>query len=104
MGIFAPGGSGHSLRDEFGIKMPAFVGNDDDAGEISEECYLVRAEIIANLKWLIYTAKEALGDQRGAKHVQFYLDWTRTFAGKEDIFSKKLLEAHEIWYARFPPS
>ena len=26
------------------------------------------------------------------------------FAGKEDIFSKKLLEALEIWYARFPPS
>ena len=106
MGIFAPEASGSSLKDVFDMKMPAFACNDDDASVISEERYLVSPKFIAYLKWLIYTAafKKPLGDPRGAEHVQFYHDWTRTFAGKEDIFRKKLLEALEIWYARFPPS
>ena len=35
-------------------------------------------------------------------HVQFYLDWTKTFAGEEDIFPQRLFKALEIGYVRFP--
>ena len=31
--------------------------------------------------------KELFAAPRGAAHVQFYLDWTKTFAGKEDIMA-----------------
>ena len=48
--------------------------------------------------------KEPLGEQRGAAHLQLYLDWKRTIAAKEDIFCKRLLEALQIWYAKFPSS
>ena len=81
MGIFAPEASGSSLKDVFDMKMPAFACNDDDASVISEERYLVSPKFIAYLKWLINTA-----NPRGAKHVQFYLNWTLTFADKEELF------------------
>ena len=45
-----------------------------------------------------------LGAARGAAHLQCYLDWKRTIAAKEDILSKRLLEALQIWYAKFPSS
>ena len=56
MGIFAPEGSGSSPKDVFDTEMPAFAGDHDDASVISEERHLVSPEIIAYLKWLIYTA------------------------------------------------
>ena len=62
-------------------------------------------EIIAYHKWLIYSAafKEPLAEPQGARHVQFNLDRTKTFACKEDIFCRRqFAEAVEIWYARFP--
>ena len=73
MGIFPPEESSSSLKDVFDTKMPAFPGDDDDASVISEEQHLISPEIIACLKWLIFTAafKESLGDPREAKHVQF---------------------------------
>ena len=88
------------------MKMPAFADDEDAVAEISGERHLVSPEIIAFVKWLIYTAafKEPLGEQRGAAHLQFYLDWKRTIAAKEDIFRKRLLEALQIWYAKFPSS
>ena len=105
MGIFAPE-AGRSIEDVFNMKMPAFADDEDAVAEISGERHLVSPEIIAFVKWLIYTAafKEQLGEQRGATHLQFYLDWKRTVAAKEDIFRKRLLEALQIWYAKFPSS
>ena len=58
------------------------------------------------LKWLIYTASIQgfiRGKARGA-NVKFYLDWKWTIAAKEDVFRQKLLEALQIWYARFQAS
>ena len=89
------------------MKMPAFADEDDDASTaFSGEGHLVSPEIIAYLKWLIYTAvfKEPLGEKRGAEHVKFYLDWKRIISAKEDVFCKKLLEELKIWYPRFPAS
>ena len=57
---------------------------------------------MAYLKWLIYTAP--LEEAGGPTHLTFFNDWTDTFTSKEDMYSKRLLEALEIWYAKFPPS
>lgn len=107
LGLFGPDPCNRSVEDVFNMKMPAFADEDDDASAaFSGERHLVSPEIIAYLKWLIYTAafKEPFGDKRGAEHVKFYLDWKRTISAKEDVFRKKLLEELKIWYARFPPS
>ena len=57
----------------FDAKMPA-VANDieSDTAANATERYLVSTENIAYLKWLTYSA--AFKEQRGATHVQFYLD------------------------------
>ena len=88
------------------MKMPAFTDDEDCFTEISGEQHLVSPMIISYVKWLIYTAvfREPLREQQGAAHLQFYLDWKRTIAAKEDIFCKRLLEALQIWYAKFPSS
>ena len=106
MGIFAFEACSCSRKDIFDMKMPAFADGVDNCLISVEEQLLVSPELMAYLKWLIYTvaSKEPLADARGAKNVQFYLEWTRTFACKEDVFRKKLFDVLEIWYERFPPS
>ena len=56
MGIFAPEACGRSLEDVFNMKMPAFADDEDAFTKISGERHLVSPEIIAYVKWLIYTA------------------------------------------------
>ena len=68
------------------------------------EKHIVSPELIAYLKWLIYTApfKDPFSEPRGAIHRQFYLEWLDAFASKEDTFRKRLMVQLEIWYSRFP--
>ena len=70
----------------------------------AKEKRIVSPELIAYLKWLIYTAafKDPFVEPRGAIHRQFYLDWVDFFASKEDSFRQRLKEHLEIWYAKFP--
>ena len=65
--------------------MQAVTDNDTDAAANATERYVVSPELIVYHKWLIYSAafKEPFAEQRGATHVQFYLDGTKTFAGKK---------------------
>ena len=86
--------------------MPAVADDETDAAADATERYLVSPENIAYLKWLIFSAafKEPFAEPRGATHLQIYLDSTKTFACKENIFRRRLFEALEIWNARFPQS
>ena len=57
--ILLPGKSvsaGHRIEDAFNMKMPAFADDEDAFTKISGERHLVSPEIIAYVKWLIYTA------------------------------------------------
>ena len=83
--------------------MPAVADDDTVAAANATERYLVSPENIAYLKWLIFSAafKEPFAEPRGATHLQIYLDSTKTFACKENIFRRRLFEALEIWNARF---
>ena len=106
MGILAPYGVNSNLKDIFDMKMPAFSDDDDGSAIPGAERHVVSPELMAYLKFLIYTAafKDPLADKRGAEHVQYYLRWTLTFAAHEDVYRKQLLEALEIWYDMFPPT
>ena len=104
MSTFAPD-SNCNLTDIFDERIPKVDSrctNEDDVNA-KEKC-IVSPELIAYLKWLIYTAafKDPFAEQQGAIHRQFYLDWVDTFASKEDSFRQRLKEQLEIWYAKFP--
>jgi hypothetical protein len=102
MSNFAPTG-GRSLHDIFDQKIPAVEGAEEDDVNIKEK-NLVSPELIAYLKWLIYTApfKDPFAEPRGSLHIQFYVNWVRTYATQEDQSRKRLFEALEIWYDKFP--
>ena len=92
----------------FDAKMQAVDDDDTDAAANATERYLMSPIAYLNnpyLKWLIYSAafNEPFAEPLGAMRVQFYLDWMIPFsAGKADIIRRRLFEALEICYARFP--
>jgi hypothetical protein len=102
MSYLAPS-QGRSLKDIFDDKIPAISGVDADDANATEK-HLVSPELMAYLKWLIYTApfKDPFAQPRGNQHTQFYFDWVATFADKEKVFRQRLHEALDIWYGRFP--
>jgi len=102
MSYLAPS-AGRGIKDIFDEKIPAISGVDADDANATEK-HLVSPELMAYLKWLIYTApfKDPFAQPRGAHHTEFYLDWVSTFEVKEDVFRRRLYEALDIWYSRFP--
>ena len=58
----------------------------------------VSPELVAYLKWLIYTYafKDPFAEPRGAIQTQFYISWVDTFASNEEIFRKRLMEQLDI--------
>ena len=76
MGMLAPDGVSRCLKDIFDMKMSAFSDNDDGSAIPGAERHVVSPELMAYLKFLIYTAafKDPLADKRGAEHVQYYVD------------------------------
>ena len=104
MSYLAPS-AGSSIKDISEEKIPAISRVDADDANATEK-HLVRPELMAYLKWLIYTApfKDPFAQPRGARHTEFYVDWVSTFAAKEEGFRKRMHEALAIWYEQFPPS
>ena len=71
--------------------------------------HLVRAEILAYLKHLIYSA--AFNDpshpnagSRGSIQLEFYRGWCRTFCLNEDFISRKMKKQVECWYDKHLPT
>ena len=100
MGLFVPApAEGRTLDAVFAEKIPAI--NDE-----SDERWLVGANILAYLKWLIFTAafKDPNAEPRASIHSKFFKDWRRTFRASEDIIRKKLKKQLEFWYSKHPPT
>lgn len=72
------------------------------ADETERARFLIGPELIAYLKWLIYTAafKDPNAGDRGAIHSRFYVDWVSEIVTKEKGYRKKLLEQLQIWYGK----
>lgn len=89
---------GRDIDAIFQEKIPKI--NPED--ETERERFLISPELIAYLKWLIYTAafKEPTAGERGAIHNQFYLDWVSEIVTKEKAYRKRLLHQLRIWYAK----
>ena len=102
MSYLAPS-AGLSIKDIFDEKIPAISGVDAGDANATEK-HLVSPELMAYLKWLIYTApfKDPFAQPRGADHTRFYSDWNYTFGAREAVFRQRLYEALVIWYGRFP--
>ncbi len=98
MGLFVPS-SQRNLDTIFADKVPQI--HDDEVPK-----WLVSADILAYLKWLIYTAafKEPTLEPRGSIHENFYKAWRRAFRSHEDIIRRKLRKMLEVWYAKHPPT
>ena len=66
------------------------------------EKWLVGAEILAYLKYLIYSAafKDPTAEPRGSVHAEFY----RTFRVSKDLIRRKMKKKLECWYAKHQPS
>jgi hypothetical protein len=98
MGLFVPS-SHRNLDTIFADKVPQI--HDDEV-----PTWLVSADILAYLKWLIYTAafKEPTLEPRGSIHEKFYKAWRRAFRSSEDVIRKKLKKMLEVWYAKHPPT
>ena len=75
-----------TLTDIFNDVIPA-IDCADQADVNTEEKHIVSPNLIAYLKWLIYTVafKDPFAEPLGAIHTQFYLSWVDTLAGKEEI-------------------
>ena len=70
------------------------------------EKWLVGSEILANLKYLIYSAafKDPTAEPRGSIHAEFYRGWRRTFRASEDLIRRRMKKQLECWNAKHPPS
>jgi len=88
----------HSLDEIFEYKLPKLKEGDSDK-------YLIGAELIVLLKWLIYTApfKDVNVEPRGQIHAKFYQEWRATIRAAEKTMRKKLKAQLDIWYAKHPP-
>ena len=100
MSSLAPG-PGRTLQTIFQEKIPKI----QPADPREREKFVVGPELIAYLKWLIYSAafKDPYSGERGAVHAQYYANWVSEIVGKEKGYRKKLLEQLEIWYAKHLP-
>ena len=88
----------HSLDEIFEYKLPKLKEGDSDK-------YLIGAELIVLLKWLIYTApfKDVNVEPRGQIHAKFYQEWRGTIRAAEKTMRRKLKAQLDIWYAKHPP-
>jgi hypothetical protein len=98
VGLLVPG-PGRTIQDIFAEKIT--TGDDGN-----KKKWLVSAELIAYLQWLIYTAPFKSPEQgaRGVVHAKYYIDWVASFTapGKEKAYRKELQKALEIWYEKHP--
>jgi len=98
MGLFIPAPN-RNIDAIFADKVPQI--HDDEVQK-----WLVGADILAYLKWLIYTAafKEPTVEPRGSIHENFYKGWRRTFRNNEDLIRRRLKKMLDVWYAKHPPT
>ena len=71
MGLFVPcGAKGRNFDAIFAEKVPKIKKNENQK-------WLVGAEILAHLKWLIYSAafKDPTAEPRGSIHTVYYRGW-----------------------------
>jgi hypothetical protein len=100
MGLLIPNaGEGSTLRQIFQHQLPKIKEGEKDK-------YLIGAEIITFVKWLIYTApfKDANLEPRGTAHAKFVSDWRHTIRSSEEAYRTKLKDMLTIWYTKHPPS
>ena len=96
MGLVVPAlVEGRTLDVIFADKIPKIKDDED-------EKWLVGADILAYLKWLIFNAafKDPSAEPRGSLHAKFFRDWRKTFQAREQIICKKLKKQLEFWYAK----
>jgi hypothetical protein len=101
MNFLAPA-PGCTLQEIFQAKIPKI--DPQDATE--REKLIIGAELIAYLKWLIYTAafKDPSAGERGILNNKFSTDWVQEIFSKEQGYRKFLLEELQIWYTKPPPA
>ena len=100
MGLLIPSASeGRDLDAIFADKVPKIKDDENDK-------WIVGAEILAYLKYLIYSAafKDPTVEPRGSIHAEFYRGWSRTFRLNEDLIRRKMEKQLECWYSKHPPS
>ena len=100
MGLGIPCASeGLDLDAIFAEKVPMAKGDE-------REKWLVCAEILAYLKYLVYSAafKDPTAEPRGSIHAEFCRGWRRTFCLNEDLISRKMQKQPECWCVKHPPS
>ena len=103
MGLLIPSASEGSDLDAiiaiFADKVPKIKDDENDK-------WLVSAEILAYLKYLIYSAafKDPTVKLHGSIHAEFYRGWRRTFRLNEDLICRKMKKQLECWYSKHPPS
>jgi hypothetical protein len=93
---------GRTLQKIFQAKIPKI--DPQDATE--REKMIIGAELIACLKWLIYTAafKDPSAGERGVLNNKFFTDWVQEIFSKEQGYRKFLLEELQIWYTKHQPA
>ena len=101
MNFLAPA-PGRTLQEIFQAKIPKI--DPQDATE--REKMIIGPELIAYLKWLIYTAafKDPSAGERGVPNIKFFTDWVQEIFSKEQGYRKLLLEELQIWYAKHQPA
>ena len=89
---------GRTLEAIFQEKIPKI----NPADETERAKFVISPELIAYLKWLIYTAafKDPNSGDRAGIHAKFYVDWVSEIITKEKGYRKKLLEQLQIWYGK----
>ena len=99
MRSLAPG-PGRTLDSIFGQKIPKI--NPEDA--LEREKFVISPELIAYLKWLIYTAafKDPSDGERAQSHADFFTQWVGEVIGKEKGYRQLLYDELKIWYGKHP--
>jgi hypothetical protein len=102
MNFLAPATPGRTLQEIFQAKIPKI--DPQDATE--REKFIIGPELIAYLKWLIYTAafKDPSAGERGVPNIKFFTDWVQEIFSKEQGYRKLLLEELKIWYTKHLPA